>query len=200
MSQYRKIKKPPIIAIGGTKGKTTIARLLSHLYTKSGHHTLLVDTDGHYVNGKMKGSLNDSMELYGLVPTNCPGRFLHKLKNKPNPIAILETAYNCYLYGLGYSQHKYAIFTNVLKDHIGFHIKNRSVRFNIHRKIGDTSKIVSDAIQKKQKDNRQAHQIISEEKAIKYAFSIAEKGDCLVHIVNDDHKKSIAYLKKYLNK
>lgn len=125
MSQYRKIKKPPIIAIGGTKGKTTITRLLSHLYTKSGHYTLLVDTDGHYVNGEMKGSLNDSMELYGLAPTNCPGRFLHKLKNKPNPIAILETAYNCYLYGLGYSQHKYAIFTNVLKDHIGFHIKNR---------------------------------------------------------------------------
>ena len=424
MSQYRKIKKPPIIAIGGTKGKTTIARLLSHLYTKSGRYTLLVDTDGHYINGNMKGSLNDSMELYGLVPTNCPGRFLYKLKNKPSPIAILETAYNCYMYGLGYSQHKYVIFTNVLKDHIGFHIKNRkdlaakkahylfgritpkgtaifnaddkyiaanlnalpanysnkllpvgitfkhfnlkkhldqegqaitiencqivikskkstkkvidtrkiywtfdghfkpslynlmftiaalyaenkfkeissqtiqnikkyklhksggrltlltnkhkglkilldfahekyslrevarlanklstnrtigiirlapertdkllketgkfiandfdviivydklddaektynSVRFNIHRKRGDTSKIISAAIKKEQKDNRQVHQIISEEEAVKYAFSIAEKGDCLVHIVNDDHKKSISYIKQYLNK
>ena len=75
-----------------------------------------------------------------------------------------------------------------------------SVRFNIHRKKGDTSKIIYDAIKKEQTNNRQVHQIISEEEAIRYAFSIAKKGDCLVHIVNDDHKKSIAFIKKYLSK
>jgi UDP-N-acetylmuramyl tripeptide synthase len=424
MTPYRKFKKPPIITIGGTKGKTTIARLLSYLYTKNKRYTLLVDTDGHYVNDKIKSTLQDSLELYGLVPTNCPGRYLYELKNKSNSIAILETAVSCYRLGLGYNQHKYVIFTNLLEDHIGLRIKNRqelarkkaeylfgsitpkgtiifnaddkyvtsnlgaipknytstllpvgltfkhfdlkkhlnqggkaitiqnhqivtktkkgatniidtrdvywtfggyfkpslynlmftiatlyaensfkkidnqtienikqyklsksggrltllknkqknlkvlldfahekyslrevarlakqlstnrtigiirlapertdnllkvtgkfianefdtiiiydklddtrkeykSVRFNIHRKKGDTSKIVFDAIEKEQKEDREVHQIISEEEAIKHAFSIAKKGDCLVHIVNDDHKQSIAHIKKYLNK
>jgi cyanophycin synthetase len=424
MNTYRKFKKPPIIAIGGTKGKTTIARLLSYVYTKAGRTTLLVDTDGHYLNGKLRSTAQNSLELYGLVPTNCPGRFLFELKNKPKPIAILETAVSCYRLGLGYSQHKYVIFTNLLEDHIGLRIKNRkdlakkkaeylfgsitpkgtiifnaddkyitsnldaipenytstlipvgltfkhfdikkhlkeggktitikdhyvaiktkkstvnvidtrdvywtfdghfkpslynlmftiatlyaenklkkpdkqtiknikkyklhksggrltllknkkknlkvlvdfahekyslkevaklakklstnktigiirfapertekllqktgkfianefdiiiiydkldntrkeynSVRFNIHRKKGDTSKIVYDAVEKEQTNDRQVHQIISEEDAIKYAFSIAKKGDCLVHIVNDDHEQSIAYIKKYLDK
>ncbi len=59
MTQYRKVKKLPIIAIGGTKGKTTIARLLSYLYTKNGRYTLLVDTDGHYVNNKIRSTTQD---------------------------------------------------------------------------------------------------------------------------------------------
>lgn len=118
--------KPYIISVTGTKGKTTIVRLLDHVLRTLNKTTLVTDTDGHYLNGKMRGSMKDSLNLYGLVPTVSPGRFLYELKGKSNPVAILETAIGSSgRAGLGYSMHDIGVFTNLYDDHIGRRIKNR---------------------------------------------------------------------------
>lgn len=110
-----------IIAITGTKGKTTVARALSHLIAKQEEKTLRVDTDGYYINEKQQGSLSDSIKLSGHVPTICPGKYLIEMKKFfPNFTAILEAAIGCSRRGgLGYSHHDIGIFTNVLEDHLG---------------------------------------------------------------------------------
>jgi cyanophycin synthetase len=115
---------PYIISITGTKGKTTIARLLSHIFTQENYSTLLVDTDGHYLNGKQRSTKEDSERLYGLLPATCPGKFLYELLDQPRPMAILETAYlSSSIYGIGYFSHDIGIFTNVFEDHLGKNVK-----------------------------------------------------------------------------
>jgi cyanophycin synthetase len=116
---------PYIITVAGTKGKTTIARALNHVYIGTKSPTLLVDTDGHYVNGKQKSTLTDSMNLYFLVPTTCPGRFLYELRDKKNAMAILEASIESFVFGTGYRLHNIGILTNVYEDHIGLRVKNR---------------------------------------------------------------------------
>ena len=115
-----------IISITGTKGKTTVARLLESAYRELGKTTLLVDTHGYYLNKKKLGSIKESLNLYGLVPTVCPGRFLHHLEKKEDSVAILETSVgSTALPGIGYNRHDVGIFTSVFEDHIGRRIKTK---------------------------------------------------------------------------
>lgn len=125
--EEKDLSKPFIISIAGSKGKTTVTRLLGHLFVKRGRATLRVDTDGHYYNGSRRSTLDESKQLYGLVPTVSPGRYLRSLKNVKNGIAVIETAIGCAnIYGgLGYRFHNIGIFTNVFEDHIGEGIKDR---------------------------------------------------------------------------
>lgn len=46
-----------IISITGTKGKTTVSRILDHVIHSLGETTLRVDTDGHFINEKQKAPL-----------------------------------------------------------------------------------------------------------------------------------------------
>ena len=117
---------PVIISITGTKGKTTVARLLEAAYLKINKETLLVDTHGHYLNGKKLGTFEESLDLHGLGPTVCPGKFLYCLKGKKNALAILETSVgSSAMPGLGYMKHDIGILTNVFEDHIGRRIKTK---------------------------------------------------------------------------
>jgi cyanophycin synthetase len=118
--------KPYTISITGTKGKTTISRVLDYLYRRLKKETLLVDTDGYYLNGRKRGSLQDSVDLYGLYTTVCPGRFLYTLKGKKDSVAILETSVGSgSAAGLGYLHHNVGIFTNIFEDHIGVRVSNK---------------------------------------------------------------------------
>lgn len=120
-------QKPFIVSITGTKGKTTVSRLLDYVLQNQGHTVLRVDTDGHYLNGAQKGSMQDSLALYGLVPSVCPGRFLYELDKNTNGYAILEVSVGSSgSAGLGYKYHDIGIFTNVFADHLGARIRTRS--------------------------------------------------------------------------
>lgn len=110
-----------IISITGTKGKTTVTRALSHIIHALKNTTLRVDTDGYYINEKLKGTIEESKKLFSLVPTVCPGKYLILMKPYfPDFTAIFETALGSSgAPGLGYGLHQIGIFTNVLEDHLG---------------------------------------------------------------------------------
>lgn len=111
-----------IISATGTKGKSTVVRVISSVLQRINEHPVLhVDTHGWYINDTQLGSLKDSNDIWGLVPTVSPGRFLYAIKDDfPNCDAVLETALgSSAASGLGYKRHNIGIFTNVLEDHLG---------------------------------------------------------------------------------
>lgn len=119
-------ERPFIVSVTGTKGKTTIVRIIDHVLRKVAKNVLLVDTDGFYLDGKRLGTLDTSNKLYGLYPTVCPGKHLYPLKNKKGSFAIFETSIgSAGVAGLGYDFHHIGIFTNVFEDHLGIRVQTR---------------------------------------------------------------------------
>jgi hypothetical protein len=111
-----------ILAVTGTKGKTTVVRLLGDILSVSHSPVLRVDTSGAYINGELRMGQERSKAIHGLVPTVSPGRMLTLLNDFPldSAVAVLECSLGCSTsVGLGYRRHKVGIFTNVLEDHLG---------------------------------------------------------------------------------
>jgi cyanophycin synthetase len=100
----------PVIAITGTNGKTTTARMLAHILKMSGKKVGLTTTDGLYINGRriLKGDLTG------------PWSAQMVLKDPTVDFAVLETARGGILRaGLGYDQCDIGVITNVSEDHLG---------------------------------------------------------------------------------
>jgi len=117
-------ERVPIIAITGTKGKTTVTRILSDLIQRHVKYVLRVDTTGAYISEKQIIDLEGSLNFTGLVPTVSPGKFVPYLYQKSHDVkdcaAVLEAALGSSARpGLGYKNHNVGVFTNVLEDHIG---------------------------------------------------------------------------------
>lgn len=118
-----------IIATTGTKGKTTVTRIIEYvLRNMLDHDILCVDTDGHYINGKQKSTNQDSLDMKNMACTVCPGRYLIDLFRKDRDgVAVLECSLGCgHPVGTGFNGHDIGIFTNVYEDHINYQtIKNK---------------------------------------------------------------------------
>jgi len=100
----------PIAAITGTNGKTTTARMLSHIMKSSGHTVGMTSTDGVYVNGKLsvKGDMTG--------PTSAQ----IVLRDPAVDFAVMETARGGLLRsGLGYQNSDVAACINISADHLG---------------------------------------------------------------------------------
>lgn len=112
--------RPFIIATTGTKGKTSVTRLLAHIMHASGQRTLRVDTHELALNEKRLPEYTNhrSMALCQVGLTVCPGRFFHLLDTHNIPLAILETSITCGLEGTAYRWHDIGIFLNVYGDHL----------------------------------------------------------------------------------
>lgn len=109
-----------LYAVTGTKGKTTIVRLLDYVFQQQGRQALRVDTSGAYLNGALRVSDQESRQKWGFAATNAPGRFLYLLDDADG-VGILECTLFCANrgVGLGYKHHNIGIFTNVFEDHLG---------------------------------------------------------------------------------
>ncbi|HUG95093.1 MAG TPA: cyanophycin synthetase [Pleomorphomonadaceae bacterium] len=100
----------PIVAITGTNGKTTTARMINHILRGMGRKVGMTSTDGIFIDGRvirrgdMSGPRSASMVLQNpLVDT-----------------AVFEVARGGILReGLGYQRNDVAVVLNVAADHLG---------------------------------------------------------------------------------
>lgn len=127
------------VVITGTKGKTTVTNVLSEVVAKTGlfDNVLQVNTVGHFLNGKQKSTLPESLEVWGLVPGVSPGRYLYEFLSPKyrakNNLAVLEASLGSSGgAGTAYKRHDVGIFLNVLEDHIGSS-KRLKTRQDIYR-------------------------------------------------------------------
>ena len=101
----------PVVAVTGTNGKTTTARLIAHLFTAQGLRAGMTNTDGVYVNGRQI----DSGDCSG--PKSARNVLLHPEVDA----AVFETARGGILReGLGFDRCQVAVVTNIgAGDHLG---------------------------------------------------------------------------------
>ncbi len=100
----------PIIAVTGTNGKTTTARMLAHIFKGMGRKVGLTSTDGIFVDGRVirKGDMSG------------PRSASTVLQNPNVDFAVLEVARGGILReGLGYHRNDVAVVLNVTGDHLG---------------------------------------------------------------------------------
>jgi cyanophycin synthetase len=100
----------PIVAITGTNGKTTTARMVAHILKMAGRKVGLTTTDGLYIDGKriLTGDLTG------------PWSAQMVLRDPTVDCAVLETARGGILRaGLGFDFCNIGVITNVSEDHLG---------------------------------------------------------------------------------
>ncbi|RCX11058.1 cyanophycin synthetase [Extensimonas vulgaris] len=101
----------PVVAVTGTNGKTTVTRLIAHLFTAHGQRVGMTNTDGVYVDGRQI----DSGDCSG--PRSARNVLLHPEVDA----AVFETARGGILReGLGFDRCQVAVVTNIgAGDHLG---------------------------------------------------------------------------------
>jgi cyanophycin synthetase len=100
----------PIAAVTGTNGKTTVARMVAHVWKLAGKRVGLSSTDGVYVDGHLT------------VPGDMTGPSAARmvLRDPLVEVAVLETARGGLLRsGLGYRRCNVGCVLNVQSDHLG---------------------------------------------------------------------------------
>lgn len=120
-----------IFSVTWTKWKTSIVHYIDYILYWLWYSTLLVSSNGVYLNWKRKVSEQESLQLYWLVPWRCPWRFIHYWLNKDLSwynvdYIIVESVIWCYSAWLWYSFHDVGAFTNIFDDHIWKKIKDRN--------------------------------------------------------------------------
>ncbi|MEF7615041.1 cyanophycin synthetase [Aquincola sp. MAHUQ-54] len=101
----------PVVAVTGTNGKTTTARLIGHLLASGGYRVGMTNTDGVYVEGRQI----DSGDCSG------PKSARNVLAHPDVDAAVFETARGGVLReGLGFDRCQVAVVTNIgAGDHLG---------------------------------------------------------------------------------
>lgn len=100
----------PLIAVTGTNGKTTVTRMISHVFATTKKFVGMATTDGIYFNGVRR------------VTGDCSGpRSAESVLQHPRvEVAVLETARGGILRaGLGWDRSNVSVVLNVANDHLG---------------------------------------------------------------------------------
>jgi cyanophycin synthetase len=100
----------PIVAVTGTNGKTTTARMIAHIMKGMGRKVGMTSTDGIFVDGRLarRGDMSG------------PRSASTVLQNPTVDFAVFEVARGGILReGLGYQRNDVAVVLNVSGDHLG---------------------------------------------------------------------------------
>jgi cyanophycin synthetase len=102
----------PVIAVTGTNGKTTTARMIGHIGRTAGLHVGWSSTDGVYYDG----------ELVEAGDYSGPGGAGRVLAQPGVQLAVTETARGgILLRGMGVVHNDVSVVTNISADHLGLH-------------------------------------------------------------------------------
>jgi cyanophycin synthetase len=100
----------PIVAVTGSNGKTTTARMIAHIVRGLGYRVGMTTTDGIYIDGR----------LVKQADASGPRSARMVLQNPRVDFAVFEVARGGILReGLGYSANDVAVVLNVTGDHLG---------------------------------------------------------------------------------
>jgi cyanophycin synthetase len=100
----------PIVAVTGSNGKTTTARMIAHILKGMGRKVGLTSTDGIYVDGR----------IVRRADASGPRSASMVLQNPTVDLAVFEVARGGILReGLGYGRNDVAVVLNVTGDHLG---------------------------------------------------------------------------------
>ncbi|RYF81262.1 MAG: cyanophycin synthetase [Comamonadaceae bacterium] len=117
----------PVVAVTGTNGKTTTARLINHLLAASGLVTGMTNTDGVYVDGRQ----TDSGDCSG------PKSARNVLMHPDVEAAVFEVARGGILReGLGFDVCSVAVVTNIgAGDHLGLNYINSVEDLSVLKRV-----------------------------------------------------------------
>lgn len=100
----------PLISVTGTNGKTTVTRLISHIFKEAGNRVGMTTTDGVWVNNKCVATGD----------TTGPKSAKVVLSDPTVEVAVFETAREGIARrGLGYDWSDVGVITNIQPDHFG---------------------------------------------------------------------------------
>jgi len=100
----------PIIAITGTNGKTTVSRMIGHIWQSAGYCVGMTTTDGIYIGAR----------LIMAGDTTGPASARTVLSDQAVEVAVLETARGgMQRSGLGFDACDVGVITNISEDHLG---------------------------------------------------------------------------------
>ena len=100
----------PVVAVTGTNGKTTVARMIAHVVAQCGVVTGVATTDGVFIGG--------NRILAG--DTTGPRSARAVLQDPDVQCAVLETARGGIIrWGLGFDRCDVGVLTNISDDHVG---------------------------------------------------------------------------------
>jgi cyanophycin synthetase len=121
----------PIVAVTGSNGKTTTARMIAHIMKGMGRKVGLTSTDGIYVDGR----------IVRRADASGPKSASMVLQNPTVDLAVFEVARGGILReGLGYQRNDVAVVLNVTGDHLGLG--------GIHslRQLAEVKRVVVEAV------------------------------------------------------
>lgn len=103
-----------LIGVTGTKGKTTVTKLIRDVLCEGGMNTATIGTNGIYINGEHTPTLNTTPESYELY------KAFDKMVNSNVDVCVIEVSSQAYLtHRVDGITFDIGIFTNLAPDHIG---------------------------------------------------------------------------------
>ena len=106
-----------LAAITGTNGKTTTSYLIDYILRASGFKTSLVGTIGYHVSGRAIPAVNttpESLDLFRLLDQSVREGVTHFVFENSSHAQALGRSWGLYVHT--------AIFTNLTRDHLDFHL------------------------------------------------------------------------------
>ena len=121
----------PIVAVTGSNGKTTTARMIAHILKGLGHKVGMTSTDGIYIDGR----------LVKQADASGPRSARMVLQNPRVDFAVFEVARGGILReGLGYQRNDVAVVLNVTGDHLGLQ------EVNSFRQLAAIKRVIVEAV------------------------------------------------------
>ncbi len=121
----------PIVAVTGSNGKTTTARMITQIYQRMGRKVGMTTTDGIYIDER----------LVRKVDASGPKSAQMVLQNPRIDFAVFEVARGGILReGLGYGRNDVAVVTNVTGDHLGLR------EIDTLEKLAEVKRVVVEAV------------------------------------------------------